>query len=367
MAPGLRPRAARRQRPARSRGRPAVRRFRVAACLGSGDDPASLDAWVHEHLRRADADVARLVAVKGVRTVANTLRPYDDANNELVLAAAQARLLYGVGATQELRDKAQALTQSANAALTALSLNPPVYRALAALPRPADAATRHYLERTLLEYRLAGVDRDDATRAKIKALQDKITELGLAFERAVHDDVRTVVADKAQLDGLPQDYLAAHPADADGHVKITTDPPDSWPAQRFANNAELRHELFLAANSVGYPANSETLRGLLAARAELAQLLGYRHLGGPGHGRPDDRLARQPRASISRRSTPPRASRAHARTRRCSRSRASATPRSRKSPLRMCATGRSNTGARNSTSTPRACVLTFPTRRSSAA
>ena len=144
-----------------------------------------------------------------------------------------------------------------------------------ACPAPADAATRHYLERTLLEYRLAGVDRDDATRAKIKALQDKITELGLAFERAVHDDVRTVLADKAQLDGLPQDYLAAHPADADGHVRITTDPPDSWPAQKFANNAELRHKLFLAANSVGYPANTETLRGLLAARAELAQLLGF--------------------------------------------------------------------------------------------
>ena len=241
----------------------------------AGDDPASLDAWVHQHMRRADADVARLVAVKGAHTVANTLRPYDDANNELILATAQASVLYGVGATKELRDKAQALTQEANAAFTALSLNPSVYRALAAVPRPADAATRYYLEHTLLEYRLAGVDRDDATRAKIKVLQDKITELGLAFERAVHDDVRTVVADRAQLDGLPQDYLAAHPADAAGQVKITTDPPDSWPAQRFANSAELRHRLFLAANSVGYPANRDTLRGLLATRSELAQLLGY--------------------------------------------------------------------------------------------
>jgi len=109
----------------------------------------------------------------------------------------------------------------------------------------------------------------------VKALQDKITELGLAFERAIHDDVRTVVAEKAQLDGLPPDYLTAHPADADGHVKISTDPPDAWPAQRFANNAQLRHDLFLAADSVGYPANGETLRALLTARAELAQLLGY--------------------------------------------------------------------------------------------
>jgi thimet oligopeptidase len=240
-----------------------------------GDDPSSLERWVHAHLQRADAAIARVVAVKGAHTIANTLRPYDDAVNQLALASNQASVLYGVGATRELRDEAQALTQEANAANTALSLNQPVYRALAALPAPADAATRHYLERTLLEYRLAGVDRDDATRAKVKALQDKITELGLAFERAVHDDVRTVVAEKGQLDGLPPDYLAAHSADAVGHVKITTDPPDAWPAEKFANDAQLRHDLLLAAESVGYPANGETLRALLTARAELAQLLGY--------------------------------------------------------------------------------------------
>jgi thimet oligopeptidase len=241
----------------------------------SGDDPLSLERWVHAHLKRADAAIARVVAVKGAHTLANTLRPYDDAVNELALASNQASVLYGVGATKELRDEAQALTQEANAATTALSLNQPVYRALVALPAPADAATRHYLEHTLLEYRLAGVDRDAATREKVKALQDKITELGLAFERAVHDDVRTVVADPAQLDGLPPDYLATHPTDAAGHVKITTDPPDAWPARKFASNAKLRHDLFLAAESVGYPANGETLRALLTARKELAQLLGY--------------------------------------------------------------------------------------------
>jgi thimet oligopeptidase len=242
----------------------------------NGDDPAALDAWVHRRMHNADEQVARVVAVKGARTIANTLRPYDDANNELFLAQAQAQVLYGVGATKALRDKAQALTQEASDAATALSLNQAVYRALAALPRPADAPTRYYLEHTLLEYRLAGVDRDEATRTKIKSLQDKITELGLSFERAVHDDVRTVVASKGELDGLPSDYLAAHRPDAAGHIKITTDPPDAWPAEKFANSAELRHKLFLAADSVGYPANTRTLRNLLTARTQLAQLLGYR-------------------------------------------------------------------------------------------
>jgi thimet oligopeptidase len=241
----------------------------------AGEDPAALDAWVHERMRRADAAVARLVAVKGARTVANTLRHYDDAVNELDLATFQASVLYGVGATKELRDKAQALTQSANAALTALNLNQAVYRALAAVPAPADAAARHYLARTLLEYRLAGVDKDDATRKQILALQDKITELGLAFERAVHEDMRTVVADKADLEGLPADYIASHPADAQGHVKITSDPPDVRPVRRFARSAELRRKVYLAYTERAYPSNTDTLRGLLEKRDELAHLLGY--------------------------------------------------------------------------------------------
>ena len=240
-----------------------------------GDDPAALESWMHERMQRADAAVARLTAVSGARTVENTLRPYDDAVNELDLATFQATVLYGVAATKELRDKAQALTQTATAALTKLNLNQAVYRALAALPAPGDPATRHYLERTLLEYRLAGVDKDEATRRKILALQDKITELGLAFERTVHEDVRTVMAARADLDGLPADYLAAHPADAKGLVKITSDPPDVRPVRRFAKNMELRHKVYLAYTERAYPANTDVLRGLLGKREELAHLLGY--------------------------------------------------------------------------------------------
>ena len=241
----------------------------------AGDTPASLETWVNAKLKSADAKVAELLAVTAPRTVENTLRPYDDAFCDISDAQAQAQVLYGVGATKELRDKAQALTQTASAALTALGLNPGVYKALSAVPAPADAGVRHYLEHTLLEYRLAGVDKDEATRAKIKALQDKITERGLAFERTVHDDVRSVMADKAQLTGLPPDFLASHKPDASGKVKITTDPPDAFPVLKFGDNPELRHQLWLAAHSVGFPANTEILRSLLQAREDLAHLLGY--------------------------------------------------------------------------------------------
>src|SRR5215469_16149822 len=90
----------------------------------SGDSPAALEAWVGRRLKHADEAVAKVVAVKGPRTVDNTLAVYDDAFATLLETLAQAQVLYGVGATTALRDKAQALTQTASAAFTALTLNP---------------------------------------------------------------------------------------------------------------------------------------------------------------------------------------------------------------------------------------------------
>jgi thimet oligopeptidase len=242
----------------------------------AGADPASLETWVDQRLGAAQADVEKLVAVTGSHTVANTLRPYDDAINELALASNETYFMFAVGNSAAVRNKAQALYKKVSSANTELSLNQNVYRALKAEPSPEnDPAAGHYLQRTLLEYRLAGVDKDDATRAKIRQLQDKITALSLTFSRNVADDVRNVTATKAQLDGLPEDYIARHKPNADGVYTLTTDAPDFRPVGSFATNPDLRLRMFLAYNQRAYPKNKAVLMDLLTARQELATTLGF--------------------------------------------------------------------------------------------
>jgi thimet oligopeptidase len=263
-----------------------------AACIGSlplqaqtldpvhawnaGGDPASLETWVDQRLSAAQADVEKLVAVTGSHTVTGTLRLYDDAINELALASNETYVMFAVGNSAAVRNRAQALYNKVSSASTGLSLNQNVYRALQAEPSPEkDPAASHYLQRTLLEYRLAGVDKDDTTRAKIRQLQDKITALSLTFSRNVADDVRNVTATKAQLDGLPEDYLARHKPNADGVYTLTTDAPDSRPVGSFATNSDLRLRMFLAYNQRAYPKNKAVLMDLLTARQELATTLGF--------------------------------------------------------------------------------------------
>jgi len=242
----------------------------------AGSDPATFEIWVNRHLSAAQDDINKLVSHSGARTVANTLRPYDDAVNELAIAGNESYLMFAVGDAAPFRDKAQAMSSRVSSAVTDLSLNQKVYRALAAVPAPTtDPATKHYLERTLLEYRLSGVDKDDATRKKIRQLQDKITALTLAFNRNVDDDVRKVTATRAQLDGMPADYIARHKPDAQGAYTLTTDPPDSFPVFSFAGNSDLRLRMYLAYNQRAYPKNDPVLMDLLNTRQQLATTLGY--------------------------------------------------------------------------------------------
>ena len=80
----------------------------------------------------------------------------------------------------------------ASAAQTAIALNHEVYDALAAIDvSQADAATHYYVKRQLLEFRLAGVDKDDATRARLKKLNDQATEQQSMFDRNISDGQKT--------------------------------------------------------------------------------------------------------------------------------------------------------------------------------
>ncbi|HZB88385.1 MAG TPA: M3 family metallopeptidase [Terracidiphilus sp.] len=241
-------------------------------------DPAAAEAWVNQRLDEEKTGIEKLLAVSGPRTVENTLRPFDEAENALTLAGNNAYLLYSLADAAPLRDQAQALSAKIASAATDLSLDPRVYAALAAVPLPAnDPPTRHYLERALLEYRIAGVDKDDATRKQIRAVSERITALTLAFGRNVADGTLKVKATRAELDGLPEDYIARHQPDADGAYTLTTDEPDAKPVMSFATSAALRLRMFVAYSSRAYPQNTQVLKDMLAARQQLASLLGFNH------------------------------------------------------------------------------------------
>src|ERR1039458_4011422 len=244
---------------------------------GGASSAETLAAWVSARLTAHEAALAALLAVQGRRTPENSLRLFDAAIEQLNLAGAQAGVLNSVAADKAVRDQAQEEAQRVSMAGSALSLNREVYEALAAMNlEGASAATKHYVERTLLSYRLAGVDKDQATRDRLQALHEKATRLSLEFGRNIQEGGKTIEATAAELDGLPADYLARHHPDPEGRITLSTDQPDMLPVMTFASSAALRERMFFAYNTRAYPVNQQILLDLLATRQEIASVLGFR-------------------------------------------------------------------------------------------
>jgi len=249
----------------------------VHAWDGGALTAESLKSWVSDRLAASNAAIAGLLAVEGTRTPENSLRLYDVAVEQLSLAGAQAGILNSVAAEKAIRDQAQDEAQRVAQAGTALSLNRAVYEALSGIDlNGASEATLHYVQKTLLSYRLAGVDKDEATRTYLHGLHEKATRLSLEFSRNIQEGAKTVIVeDASELEGLPADYLARHTPNCDGHYALTTDQPDMQPVMTFAASDALRERMFLAYNTRAYPANGEILLEILKTRQEIATLLGF--------------------------------------------------------------------------------------------
>jgi thimet oligopeptidase len=239
-------------------------------------DIAAFEKIENDHLAAAQRAVDQMVAVKGARTTENTLALYDEATRQLNTAIYFSQLMQQLHHDAAYRDHATAMTTKVSGTQTELSLNQDVYKALASLDvTKADPATRYYVQRQLLEFHLAGVDKDAATRAKLKKLQDQLTDDLSMFDRNISDDPRSVDVPASELDGMPQDFIDNHKPGPDGKVHITTNYPDLFPILDFAKSDALRRSLWEAWVSRAYPKNRDVLLNMMQTRYDIATLLGY--------------------------------------------------------------------------------------------
>jgi len=239
-------------------------------------DVVAFEKVENERLAAAQATIDKIVAVKGARTIENTLTPYDEAVRQINTAAYFAVLMQQVHPDAGFRDHATSMLQKAVSVQTALNLNQDVYKSLGALDlSKSDPATQYYVKRTLLLFRLAGVDKDDATRANLKKLNDELTADTSNYERNISDDQKSVKADPSELAGLPQDYVDRHKPGADGKVTISTNYPDAFPVFKFAKSEDLRKRVNTAFDTRAYPVNRDLLMKILQTRYQIATMLGY--------------------------------------------------------------------------------------------
>jgi len=243
--------------------------------------PASdqAEAWLDERCRSNLDEARRLVdQLKADRPtqVMEVLRRWNDVTVAISNVASAASLFSEIHPVEAVRTRAEGAMQEVQKLDTDLSLDKDLYEIFAAVdPNGLDALAARLLDKTLLDFRRAGVDKDDATRARVKELSERAIVVGQEFNKNIRDDVRTVKVTPDRLDGLPQDWVAAHPAGDDGLVTLTTDYPDVIPFSTFGKDAATRRELRIAFLNRAYPANDALLKELFGIRREHASILGY--------------------------------------------------------------------------------------------
>jgi thimet oligopeptidase len=204
------------------------------------------------------------------------LREWDEVARALSGVAALASLLANVHPLEPVRTTCEAAEAEVDRLVTELRQDRRLFEVFAAVdPTGLDPVAARLLEKTLEDFRRAGVDLDDATRARLADINERLTQVGQEFSRTIRDDVRTVRVPAERLAGLPQDWLDAHPADEAGLVTVTTDYPDAVPARMFVHDADVRRQVTVAFLERGWPQNEPLLRELFALRHELATLVGY--------------------------------------------------------------------------------------------
>lgn len=244
--------------------------------------PADLEA--NKYIRDCQTEYAKAqAALTELTTPGKTYLPSIllSAINDLDLILDRQMNLAGLYANVhpnvEIRSAAEQCEQNFVSLISEISLSRALYNHIAAIDvTELDNEDQRYVTHMLRDYQRSGVDKDDTTRARIKALNEEINLIGQEFDKNVREGARQLILDSiADLKGLPEDYIAAHQPNEEGKILLTTAYPDYVPFMQFAENDELRKQFYILFRQQAYPENKAVLQRLLAKRYELAQLLGY--------------------------------------------------------------------------------------------
>ncbi|MEW6705545.1 MAG: M3 family metallopeptidase [Pseudomonadota bacterium] len=233
--------------------------------------PAEIQSACERGLTEAGQRVA---ALEQRAPDAGWLRASDELNAFVEDAANPIDFLSNVHPERPMRDAAQACALRWAEFLSALGQNEALYRA-ARQVEPADAIDREYLRAALQSFEDSGVGLPPEPRARAKAINDRIADLGQQFEKNVRDDGTQVAFTPAELRGVPEAVWKNARRDEQGRVLLSLAYPQYFPVMQAAEDPAARERMWRAKTGEGGEANLQILGEIARLRREYAQLFGY--------------------------------------------------------------------------------------------
>ncbi|WP_429058862.1 oligopeptidase A [Aeromonas jandaei] len=223
------------------------------------------------------------------------IAPLEEVNDRLARIWSPVSHLNSVLNSEPLRAAHDACLPLLSEFQTYVGQHEGLYQAYLALSESDDfprlgGAQRKEIQNTLRDFRLSGIGLPAEEQQRYGEIQARLSELASRFSNNVLDATQgwhKLVADEAELAGLPESVLAAARQMAELKGKegwlFTLDIPSYLPVMMYADNRELRAEMYEAFTTRasdqgpngGKWDNSAIMTELLTLRSELARLLGF--------------------------------------------------------------------------------------------
>jgi len=233
-------------------------------------DAAGLTKACDAGLARARKGIAAMEAKPGAGAI---FAEWNRLAIQIEDVGAPIYLLSNVDPDKAVRDAAEPCLTKFTTLNTELFQSEKLYRRVQAA-KPANPHQAK-LKRDLIEgFEDSGVTLPPDKRARAKEIFDKLEELRQAFDRNVRDDPTQVVMKPAEMEGMPESYLAAQKKDAEGNYVLPLDYPAYFPFLTRARSGQARERYWRAKLNEGGAANLALLEQIFALRKELAGLYG---------------------------------------------------------------------------------------------
>jgi oligopeptidase A len=256
--------------------------------------PENIKPQVEQAIAHCKSEIERLVKQPQF-SWDNLVMPLDEADDKLSRLWSPVSHMNSVVSNDQLRQAHDACLPLLSEYSTWVGQHKGLYQAYKAIKDSAEFAAlsqpqQKVIDNTLRDFELSGVALADDKKKRFAEIQSRLSDLSSAFSNNLMDATlgwNKHITNEDELAGLPESALdaaaqAARQKDLQGWL-FTLDIPSYLPVMMYADNRELREEMYRAFSTrasdqgpnAGKWDNSEIMEETLALRHELAQLLDF--------------------------------------------------------------------------------------------
>jgi Zn-dependent oligopeptidase len=244
--------------------------------------PEAVETSAKEAIKRGNAALDAIGRLDRKKvTFQNTVVALDDLAYEANNVGNKATIIKQANTDPKMRAAAEKAVKAMNDWFVGIDYREDVYKSIKAFAETNPQLTgedKKLLDETMRDYRRAGLALPPEKRKEVEQLRKQLAKLGTDFDTNIANAKRPVVFTKAELEGMPEDFLSK-PGIKTGDDAYTVLANVTWQFNAVEENAKseaTRKKLYIARETLAKEKNVPLLNQMLTLRNKIALRLGYK-------------------------------------------------------------------------------------------